>query len=165
MLIDYHINPIILKMHKYTKYIYRNDMTHWFFLSSVNKKYHRASDTVMNGYMFYTIFRFYFGFFKILNNKFLHFVTKCNMCEKSIKGRMLDHQICFGYLDGKQDSCEFDDGGPAVCDGELQGIFSWDNRPRTDIFGYSVLKCDENGVVGIFTSLCYFIDWSQTNKE
>ena len=86
-------------------------------------------------------------------------------CEKSIKGRMLDHQTCFGYLDGKQNSCEFDDGGPAVCDGELHGIFSWDNRHQTDIFGNSVKKCDENGVVGIFTSLCYFIDWSQTNKE
>ena len=40
---------------------------------------------------------------------------------------MPDQQTCFGYLDRKQASCEFDDGGPAVFDGFLQGVFSWTN--------------------------------------
>ena len=41
---------------------------------------------------------------------------------------MPDQQTCFGYLDRKQASCEFDDDSPAVCDGVLQGVFRWTNQ-------------------------------------
>ena len=72
---------------------------------------------------------------------------------------MPDQQTCFGYLDRKQASCEFDDGGPAVCDGVLQGIFSWDNRHITAIFGHDVYKCDERVVADSSESLQEFISF------
>jgi len=90
-------------------------------------------------------------------------ILNTETCEKSLKKTLPDQQTCFGYLDRKQASCEFDDGGPAVCDGVLQGIFSWDNRHITDIFGNDIYKCDRR-IVGVFTRICYFIDWIQANK-
>ena len=76
---------------------------------------------------------------------------------------MPDQHTCFGYLDRKQAFCKFDDGGPAVCDGVLQGIFSWENRHITDITGNDVYKCDER-VVGVFTRICHLKYWIQKKQ-
>ena len=51
---------------------------------------------------------------------------------------------CFG----NHDSCEIPHGAPVNCDGELQGIFSWDNR----------MLCGDEGL-GVFANVCQFNHW------
>ena len=41
---------------------------------------------------------------------------------------MKDRQICFDFTDGSEESFKMGKGGPAVCDGKLHGIFSWNNK-------------------------------------
>lgn len=55
--------------------------------------------------------------------------------------------ICLGFLEGGKDSCKGDGGGPAVCNGALQGIVSW---------GY---KCGERNQPSVYTKVCEFRDW------
>lgn len=42
-----------------------------------------------------------------------------------------------------------DSGGPAVCNGELQGIVSWG------------IGCALQGYPGIYTKVCNYVDWIQ----
>ena len=58
-----------------------------------------------------------------------------------------DTIICAGFLEGGKDSCHGDDGGPLVCNGELQGIIGRKN------------KCAEMGYAGVYTQVCKVIDW------
>ena len=55
--------------------------------------------------------------------------------------------LCAGYLEGGKGSCTEDDGGPLVCNGELQGIVSW---------GYG---CAERGNPTLYTRVCDYVDW------
>ena len=58
-----------------------------------------------------------------------------------------DPIICAGYLAGGKGSCNGDEGGPLVCNGELQGITSWGDG------------CAKSGYPGLYTQVCNFIDW------
>ena len=57
-----------------------------------------------------------------------------------------DLQICFDFTDRSEESFKMGEGGPAVCDGKLHGIFSWNNKKSA---------CGEDRVVGVFTRPCY----------
>ena len=78
-------------------------------------------------------------------------------CEKfadSVNDIHNDTQTCFSIRDGNQESFKIASGGPAVCDGKLHGIFSWDNRKWT---------CDKNEIVGVFTKLRHYNSWIRSN--
>ena len=59
-----------------------------------------------------------------------------------------DLQICFDFTNGSEESFKMGEGGPAVCDGKLHGIFS--NKKWA---------CGEDRVVGVFTRPCYEDSW------
>ena len=46
-----------------------------------------------------------------------------------------------------KDSCQYDDGGPVVCNNELQGLVSWG------------AGCGRRDAPGVYTKVCYFIEW------
>ena len=46
--------------------------------------------------------------------------------------------------------CEVGKGAPVVCDGTLQGVFSWDNRTLCGLH-------DEG--LGVFAKVCLFTAW------
>uniref|UniRef100_A0A2K6P002 Peptidase S1 domain-containing protein n=1 Tax=Rhinopithecus roxellana TaxID=61622 RepID=A0A2K6P002_RHIRO len=67
--------------------------------------------------------------------------AKCKAC---YLGKITDNMFCMGFLEGGKDSCRLDDGGPVACNGELQGVVSWDdgcaqkNKPGdyTKVYNY-----------------------------
>ena len=68
-------------------------------------------------------------------------------CQNAYSGLITRRMMCFGFLEGGKDSCNGDGGGPAVCNGEVQGIVSW---------GY---KCGEHNRPSVYTTVCEFRDW------
>ena len=46
-----------------------------------------------------------------------------------------------------KDSCQFDNGGPLVCNDQLQGLVSW---------GWG---CARPNMPGVYTKICYFTEW------
>ena len=55
--------------------------------------------------------------------------------------------ICAGYLEGGKDACVGDDGGPFVCNGQLQGIVSWG------------IDCAAPGYTHMYVRVCEYVDW------
>ena len=70
------------------------------------------------------------------------------------KDMIKDLQIYFDFTDRSEESFKMGEGRPAVCDGKLHGIFSWDNKKWA---------CGEDIVVGVFTRPCYYNPWIRVN--
>ncbi|XP_061097463.1 plasminogen-like [Conger conger] len=68
-----------------------------------------------------------------------------------LSGRVRDHEMCAGYIEGGTDSCQGDSGGPLVCHSDntfiLQGVTSWG------------LGCGNPMKPGVYTRVSKFVDW------
>ncbi|KAF3703112.1 Plasminogen [Channa argus] len=68
-----------------------------------------------------------------------------------LNGRVKDHELCAGNIDGGIDSCQGDSGGPLVCSAQnsyvLQGVTSWG------------LGCANAMKPGVYARVSKFIDW------
>ena len=73
------------------------------------------------------------------------YVLNENECENAYPTLITSRMMCIGLLYGGKDSCKGDGGGPAVCDGRVQGIVSW---------GY---ECGYG--TGVYTNVFEFNDW------
>nr|XP_055041449.1 plasminogen [Misgurnus anguillicaudatus] len=82
--------------------------------------------------------------FPVIENKI------CNR-PSFLNGRVKDHEMCAGNIDGGTDSCQGDSGGPLVCYAQnsfvLQGVTSWG------------LGCAEVMKPGVYVRVSKFVDW------
>ncbi|MEQ2280954.1 hypothetical protein AMECASPLE_025479, partial [Ameca splendens] len=82
--------------------------------------------------------------FPIIENK------KCNR-PSYLNGRVKDHEMCAGNIDGGVDSCQGDSGGPLVCYAQnkyiQQGVTSWG------------LGCANAMKPGVYARVSKFVDW------
>ncbi|XP_007531345.1 kallikrein-10 [Erinaceus europaeus] len=68
-------------------------------------------------------------------------------CEVFYPGVVTRNMMCAG-LNGGQDPCKSDSGGPLVCDGTLQGILSWGAYP-----------CGSVPHPAVYTHICKYTSW------
>ena len=76
-------------------------------------------------------------------------IVGSNTCENGYPGMITDSMFCVG----KPESCKIVMGAPIVCDGILQGIFSYEFTTTT--------TCDqrkENGL-GVVSKICIARNW------
>ncbi|KAM9839999.1 plasminogen [Aulostomus maculatus] len=68
-----------------------------------------------------------------------------------LNGRVKDHEMCAGNIEGGTDSCQGDSGGPLVCNSQnkfvLQGVTSWG------------LGCANAMKPGVYARVSKFTDW------
>ncbi|XP_046877719.1 plasminogen [Hypomesus transpacificus] len=68
-----------------------------------------------------------------------------------LAGRVKDHEMCAGNIEGGTDSCQGDSGGPLVCHAQnafiLQGVTSWG------------LGCANAMRPGVYARVAKFVDW------
>lgn len=68
-----------------------------------------------------------------------------------LNGRVQDHEMCAGNIEGGTDSCQGDSGGPLVCYSQnkyvLQGVTSWG------------LGCANPMKPGVYARVSKFVDW------
>ncbi|XP_074541097.1 plasminogen [Halichoeres trimaculatus] len=88
--------------------------------------------------------------FPVIENKI------CNR-PSYLNGRVRDHEMCAGNIEGGIDSCQGDSGGPLVCTAQnkyiLQGVTSWG------------LGCANAMKPGVYARVSKFVDWiDQTIK-
>nr|XP_015803025.2 plasminogen [Nothobranchius furzeri] len=88
--------------------------------------------------------------FPVIENKI------CNQ-PSYLNGRVRDHEMCAGHINGGVDSCQGDSGGPLVCYAQnryiLQGVTSWG------------LGCANAMKPGVYARVSKFVDWiDQTVK-
>ena len=76
-------------------------------------------------------------------------VTDEKTCDNAYPGMITGSMLCFGDADERQ-SCGTSQGDPVVCDGELQGLFSWDNTEWT---------CSDRNGPGVYAKVCMLTDW------
>ena len=69
-------------------------------------------------------------------------------CGNAFPGLITDTMFCLG----NKNSCDIPRGAPADCNGELQGIFSWDHRWNCGL---------NNEGLGVFAKICNFNNWIQ----
>nr|XP_021501954.1 trypsin V-A-like [Meriones unguiculatus] len=70
-----------------------------------------------------------------------------SVCHKAYPHHITDNMFCLGFLEGGKDSCQYDSGGPVVCDGQVQGIVSWG------------AGCALEGKPGVYTKVCNYLNW------
>ncbi|XP_069835952.1 trypsin-like [Dendropsophus ebraccatus] len=68
-------------------------------------------------------------------------------CTKAYPREITNNMFCAGYLEGGKDACQYDSGGPVVCNGQLQGIVSWGFR------------CALENFPGVYTKVCNYNSW------
>ena len=68
-------------------------------------------------------------------------------CDDAYGELFTTNSICSGFLEGGKDSCDGDEGGPLVCNGQVQGIVSWGHG------------CAEPMKPHMYTRVCEYIDW------
>uniref|UniRef100_A0A8C2WPB7 Plasminogen n=1 Tax=Cyclopterus lumpus TaxID=8103 RepID=A0A8C2WPB7_CYCLU len=82
--------------------------------------------------------------FPVIENKI------CNR-PSYLNGRVKDHEMCAGNIEGGTDSCQGDSGGPLVCHSNnrylLQGVTSWG------------LGCANAMKPGVYARVSKFVDW------
>ncbi|XP_076612809.1 plasminogen [Chaetodon auriga] len=82
--------------------------------------------------------------FPVIENKI------CNR-PSYLNGRVRDHEMCAGNIEGGTDSCQGDSGGPLVCNSQnryvLQGVTSWG------------LGCANAMKPGVYARVSKFVDW------
>ncbi|KAM7395988.1 hypothetical protein PAMA_007324 [Pampus argenteus] len=82
--------------------------------------------------------------FPVIENKI------CNR-PSYLNGRVKDHEMCAGNIEGGTDSCQGDSGGPLVCNSQnrfiLQGVTSWG------------LGCANAMKPGVYARVSKFYDW------
>ncbi|XP_033977198.1 plasminogen-like [Trematomus bernacchii] len=85
--------------------------------------------------------------FPVIENKI------CNR-PSYLNGRVNDHEMCAGNIEGGTDSCQGDSGGPLVCHSQnryvLQGVTSWG------------LGCANAMKPGVYARVSKFVDWIDT---
>ncbi|XP_021020939.1 trypsin V-A-like [Mus caroli] len=81
-------------------------------------------------------------------------VLSDSVCHKAYPLQITNNMFCLGFLEGGKDSCQYDSGGPVVCNGQLQGVVSWG------------VSCALEGKPGIYTKVCNYLNWiNQTIAE
>ncbi|CAJ1077938.1 plasminogen [Xyrichtys novacula] len=84
--------------------------------------------------------------FPVIENKI------CNR-PSYLNGRVKDHEMCAGNIEGGIDSCQGDSGGPLVCNAQnkfvVQGVTSWG------------LGCANAMKPGVYARVSKFVDWIQ----
>ncbi|KAK9531254.1 hypothetical protein VZT92_010689 [Zoarces viviparus] len=82
--------------------------------------------------------------FPVIENKI------CNR-PSYLNGRVKDHEMCAGNIEGGTDSCQGDSGGPLVCNSQnryiLQGVTSWG------------LGCANAMKPGVYARVSKFVEW------
>ncbi|KAF3850208.1 hypothetical protein F7725_019927 [Dissostichus mawsoni] len=82
--------------------------------------------------------------FPVIENKI------CNR-PSYLNGRVKDHEMCAGNIEGGTDSCQGDSGGPLVCHSQnryvLQGVTSWG------------LGCANAMKPGVYARVSKFVEW------
>lgn len=68
-------------------------------------------------------------------------------CNDSYRGTLTNKMLCAGFWEGRIDACQFDSGGPLVCDGLLSGIVS---------FGRG---CALSEYPGVYTDVITYESW------
>lgn len=88
--------------------------------------------------------------FPVIENKI------CNR-PSYLNGRVRNHEMCAGNIEGGTDSCQGDSGGPLVCNAQsryvLQGVTSWG------------LGCANAMKPGVYARVSKFIDWIEATIE
>ena len=79
-------------------------------------------------------------------------VTDEQTCDDAYPGMITNSMLCFGYGNKRSESCKIGEGDPVVCDGELQGLFSWDNTEWV---------CGDSNGPGVYARVCIFTQWIQ----
>ncbi|ROL52489.1 Plasminogen [Anabarilius grahami] len=80
-------------------------------------------------------------------------VIENKVCNRAsfLNGRVKEHEMCAGNIEGGTDSCQGDSGGPLVCYAQntfvLQGVTSWG------------LGCANAMKPGVYTRVSKFVDW------
>ncbi|XP_032760944.1 trypsin V-A [Rattus rattus] len=74
-------------------------------------------------------------------------VLSDSVCHKAYPRQITNNMFCLGFLEGGKDSCQYDSGGPVVCNGEVQGIVSWGDG------------CALEGKPGVYTKVCNYLNW------
>ncbi|XP_051007494.1 trypsin V-B-like [Acomys russatus] len=52
-------------------------------------------------------------------------VLSDSVCHYAYPRKITNSMFGLSFLDGGKGSCQYDSGGPVVCDGQVQGIVSW----------------------------------------
>ncbi|XP_049643533.1 blarina toxin-like [Suncus etruscus] len=71
-----------------------------------------------------------------------------DICSQGHIYKVTEFMLCAGQLNGGQDSCTGDSGGPLICDGMFQGTTSWGGTP-----------CAEPGEPGLYVKVFTYVNW------
>ncbi|XP_027245559.1 cationic trypsin-3 isoform X2 [Cricetulus griseus] len=74
------------------------------------------------------------------------------VCHTAYPHHITKNMFCAGFLEEK-DTCQYDSGGPVVCNKELQGVVSWGS------------SCGKKGKPDVYTRVCNYLDWIQRTIE